>query len=95
MRFVLFPCARADIEGVWNYTVEHWGERQAEIYLRLIKAAVDAVATDPKLGRACDNVRPGYCRHPVGSHVLFYRVTDTAIVVVRILHQRMDVERHL
>jgi toxin ParE1/3/4 len=71
------------------------GERQAEIYLRLIKAAVDAVATDPKLGRACDDVRPGYRRHPVGSHALFYRVTDAAIVVVRILHQRMDVERHL
>ena len=95
MRFIVSPRARADIDDIWDYTVEHWGERQAEIYLRLLKAAVDAVATDPEVGRACDDVRPGYRRYPVGSHVLFYRVTSTAIVVVRVLHQRMDVERHL
>jgi plasmid stabilization system protein ParE len=33
--------------------------------------------------------------HPVGSHVLFYRLTDDGIDVVRILHNRMDFERHL
>jgi toxin ParE1/3/4 len=95
MRFIVSPRARADIDDIWDYTVERWGERQAEIYLRLVKAAVDAVATDPKVGRVCDDVRPGYRRYPVGSHVLFYRVTATAIVAVRILHRRMDVERHL
>ena len=95
MRFIVSPRAEADIDDIWNYTIEHWGEQQAEIYLRLIKAAVEAVATDPKVGRTCDDVRPGYRRYPVGSHVLFYRVTATAVVVVRILHRRMDVERHL
>jgi toxin ParE1/3/4 len=43
----------------------------------------------------CDDVRPDYRKYPVGSHILFYRVTKAAIVVVRILHQRMDVERHI
>jgi toxin ParE1/3/4 len=95
MRFVISPRARADIDDIWNYTVERWGERQAEIYLRLLKAAVDAVAKDPDIGRECDEVRAGYRRYTVGSHVLFYRVIATAVVVVRILHQRMDVERHL
>jgi toxin ParE1/3/4 len=95
MRFIVSPRARADIDSIWDYTVERWGERQAEIYLRLLKAAVDAVATDPKVGQACDDVRPGYRRYSVGSHVLFYRVDATAVVVVRILHQRMDIERHL
>jgi toxin ParE1/3/4 len=95
MRFIVSPRARTDIDDIWNYTVGHWGERQAEIYIRLVKAAVEAVVKDPKVGRICDDVRPGYRRYPVGSHVLFYRVTAEAIVVVRILHRRMDVERHL
>ncbi len=95
MRFIVSPRARTDIDDIWNYTVEHWGERQAEIYIRLVKAAVEAVVKDPKVGRTCDDVRLGYRRYPVGSHVLFYRVTAEAIVVVRILHRRMDVERHL
>lgn len=95
MKFVVTPRARTDIEDIWDYTVKNWGERQAEIYIQLVKTAVDAVAADPGVGRRCDDVRPGYRRYPVGSHVLFYRVTASAVVVVRILHQRMDVERHL
>ena len=74
--------------------MKRWGEQQAEIYLRLIKAAVDAVATDPKVGRNCDDVRPGLRRYQVGSHVLFYRISATTVVVARVLHQRMDAERH-
>jgi len=31
----------------------------------------------------------------VGSHVVFYRLIDKHIDIVRILHQRMDFERHL
>jgi toxin ParE1/3/4 len=95
VRFVVSPRAQADIDDIWEYTVGRWGTRQAETYLRLIKEAVEAVATDPRAGRTCDDVRPGYRKYLVGSHVLFYRVTATAVVVVRILHQRVDVERHL
>jgi toxin ParE1/3/4 len=95
VRFVVSPRAQADLDDIWDYTVQQWGVRQAEIYVRLVKTAVESVAADPKVGRNCDDVRPGYRRYPVGSHVMFYRVTATAVVVVRILHRRMDVERHL
>ena len=33
-------------------------------------------------------------RYPAGSHVVFYRETDDTIDVIRVLHQRMDIERH-
>lgn len=89
------PRARQDIEEIWDYTVEHWGQRQAEIYLRLIRTAAEAIASDPKRGRTCDDVRPGYRRYEVGSHVLFYRMATKHVIVIRILHQRMDVERHI
>jgi plasmid stabilization system protein ParE len=29
------------------------------------------------------------------SHVIFFRLTDSGIVAVRILQERMDFERHL
>jgi toxin ParE1/3/4 len=40
-------------------------------------------------------VRRGYRQYPSGSHVLFYRFTADGIDVVRILHERMDYERHI
>lgn len=48
------------------------------------------------IGRACDEVRTGYRRHAVGSHTLYYRLAGAdGIDVVRILHERMDVDRQL
>lgn len=95
MKLVVSPRAQADIDDIWEYTVRRWGERQAEAYIGLIKEGVDAIAENPAVGRPCDDVRPGYRRYLVGSHVLFYRVRTDDVAVIRILHQRMDVERHL
>lgn len=85
---------KADIDGIWHYTHDRWGTGQAEIYLGLIEAAVEAFANDPKPGRPCDEIRRGYRKYLVGSHVLFYRIKARQVFVVRVLHQRMDPERH-
>lgn len=95
MRVTLSRRAKADVGIIWRYTVEQWGHNQAEIYVELIQSAVAAIATDPNLGRSCDEVRPGYRRYLAGSHVLFYRLKGSGVFVVRILHQRIDIQRHL
>lgn len=94
-RFVLSPRAQADVDEIWNYTAQRWGDDQAERYLRGIADAVALIAETPERGRPCDHVREGYRKYPVGSHVLFYRMTARGVDVVRILHQRMDFDRHL
>ena len=96
MPYVLSPRAQADLASVWDYSAERWGEGQAETYVRSIQAAIQTVSADPRRARPCDEIRAGYRRFVVGSHILFYRVVDGGVVdVVRILHQRMDVSRHL
>ena len=54
-----------------------------------------ALAAAPEIAKACDAVRPGYRRHLVGAHVIFFRMASEGIDVVRILHGRMDLSRHL
>ena len=94
-RFTLSPRAQADLEEIWDYTEARWSRDQAEIYVRQIKTAIENLAADPSRGRACDDVRAGYRKYPVGSHVLFYRVRPDGVDIVRILHGRMDFERYL
>lgn len=94
-RVVLSPRAVADLEEIWDYTEARWGLPQAEAYLRQLRGAIEAVAAAPSIARACDEIRPGYRKFPVGSHVLFVRPTGEGIDVVRILHRRMDVDRQL
>ncbi|MDO3013350.1 type II toxin-antitoxin system RelE/ParE family toxin [Mycobacteroides abscessus subsp. abscessus] len=44
---------------------------------------------------ACDEVRAGYRKHSVVPHAVYYRLTGHDVEIVRILHQRMDVDRQL
>lgn len=97
MKPLLFsPAAQADLDAIWDYTCEQWGAEQAEQYLREVQRAAERVAVNPKIGRPCDEIRPGYRKLSAGSHLLFYRLTPGGVIdVVRILYQRMDIDRHL
>jgi toxin ParE1/3/4 len=95
-QYLLSPAAQADLDQIWDYTYDHWGVDRADDYLRELQRAVNSRADNPGIGRACDEIRPGYRKLAAGSHTLFYRVPEDDVVdVVRILHQRMDVDRHL
>jgi toxin ParE1/3/4 len=93
--YVLSPRAQADIDEIWNFTADRWGDAQAERYIRDIRRAIETAARNPRRCRACDDVRPGYWKYPAGTHMIFFRLIDGGIDVVRILHQSMDFERHL
>lgn len=93
--YLLTPRARADLDEIWNYTAAQWSVAQAERYLREIQRGIEAVASRPGLGRRCDELRAGYFKMFVGSHILFYTQTKAKIQIVRVLHQSMDVDRHL
>lgn len=95
MAYVLSPRAQEDIDEVWNFSVERWDEDQAEHYVRKLEDALTLLADNPRLGRPCDSVRPGYFKLAVGSHIIFFRLTKIGIDVARILHQSMDFDRHL
>jgi toxin ParE1/3/4 len=93
--YKLSPAAKADLGDIWDYTARHWGEYQADRYVLGIRDACEALATGRRKGIAIDDIRAGYRKLAVGSHFLFYRLTDAGLVVVRILHQRMDVATRL
>jgi toxin ParE1/3/4 len=94
-RVVLSPRAKADLGEIWDYTLIRWGVDQAEKYLRELWRELERLAENPAVAVDIGNVRTGYRKFRVGSHVAFFRTTATGIDVVRILHQRMDFERHL
>jgi toxin ParE1/3/4 len=93
--YVLSRRARIDLDEIWDYTAERWGSDQAEQYLRMIRTGLETAAAQPMIGVPSDHIRPGYRKYPVGSHVFFYRITDTGIDVARVLHARRDFGRHL
>jgi toxin ParE1/3/4 len=94
-RVVLSPKAKSDLSGIWDYTFEEWGSGQAEKYVRDLWAIIQLQANDHTTSTDIGYVRPGYRKVRAGSHVVFFKLSDDGIDVIRILHQRMDFDRHL
>jgi toxin ParE1/3/4 len=57
--------------------------------------ALDELVQNPDLARSCDEIREGYFRRNVGSHVIFFRKAGDRFDIVRILHGRRNFRRHL
>jgi toxin ParE1/3/4 len=93
--FRLTPAARDDLNALFDHSVTAWGLTQAMAYADRIEAVLRASAAAPMQAASCDHIRTGYRRRSVGQHVIFFRPTDYGIAVIRILHRRMDAERHL
>ena len=94
-RYRLTPAAQRDLSSIWDYPEERWSTRQADTYVLKMRAAIERIADDRRRGRTCEEIRPGYRRYGIGSHVLFYMESADGVDVIRILHQRMDPTRHL
>jgi len=94
-KYRLSPRARADLREILRYIVERWGKERARRYQYELRQAIERVAADPRLGRPCEDLRPGYLRYLAGTHMVFFRIGENGIDVIRILHQNMDYPRHL
>lgn len=83
-----------DLVQIARYSEKTWGRAQRVSYLRQLDLLFHALADNPSLGRPCDDVRPGYFKHPEGSHIVYYRLgASGAVEIIRVLHKRMDVGR--
>ena len=94
--FDLTKSAQADLKSIAKFTQERWGVRQRNTYLKEIDQVFRALAKNPVMGRACDEVREGYRKFPHGSHVIYYsEIESDPLLIVRILHVTMDVDSQI
>ena len=94
-KYLVRPEAERDLKEIGRYTQRAWGREQARKYLRALHQVMQRLAANPHLGGPRDDVGEGYRSATVGHHLVFYRGVADDIVVVRVLHESMDVQRHL
>ena len=95
-KFDLTRSAQADLKSIARYTQERWGLRQRNTYLKEVDQVFRALAKNPLMGRACDDIREGYRKFPHGSHVIYYKhLSEDELLIVRILHGTMDVDSNI
>ena len=89
--------AVSDIDGIWEYTLITWSEEQALKYYNQIYSEIQKLAESPiYLGKTYNHIKNGLMGYRVGHHIIFYRRRkDNDVMIVRVLHERMDFPRHL
>jgi toxin ParE1/3/4 len=84
-----------DLTDVLQYTLETWGDVQMRAYAAVLDKALLNLQTNPQIGHPRPEISAEHKIFPAGRHIIVYRVTDTAIYVSRVLHERMDIRRHV
>lgn len=91
LRLEIAPRAQQDIRNIRLFGLQHWDEHRANIYLAAITARFEIIHDNPELGIARGDLVPGLRAHRVERHVIFYRIREDVIEIIRVLHERQDV----
>ena len=92
--YVFSAAAEFDIQAIFLFSEENFGERQTDISMDGLDRALRNLAETPRIGRTADDLRPGLLRFRYHSHMIFYTIEPDCIVIRRILHARMDFGSH-
>ena len=87
--------AETDLDSISDYTLERWGQAQAEKYLDGLEELAQNLAASPGLGVSRTGLFEGLISFPYGSHIFYYVKQPHGITVIRVLHKRMDPKRHM
>lgn len=93
--YILSKKANSDLDDIWYYTVRTWSAEQANRYYNLIFDEINYICTNPESGKPIGHIRKGYRMSKVKSHLIFYKVVNNTIEIIRILHERMDIKNRL
>ncbi len=94
--YIISEKALEDINKIWVYTAENWSVEQANRYYNLIVDEIEYIAQNFEMARDFEHVRKSYRISKVKSHLLFFKKNKlNEIEVIRVLHERMDIENRL
>lgn len=82
----LYPAALADLDLVWDYTVQTWSTQQAETYIRGLAEALEAIARYPEIARERKEITPPIRLYAYQSHLIIYRIEKEFVAIIRIVH---------
>ncbi|MFV8323071.1 type II toxin-antitoxin system RelE/ParE family toxin [Flavobacterium sp. LS2R12] len=94
--YIVSEKALEDINNIWIYTSENWSVAQADRYYNLIIDEIEYIVDNLDMARDFGKIRKSYRYSKVKSHLIFFKKYKTnEIEVIRVLHERMDIENRL
>ena len=87
--------AEKDLIEIYRYGFINYGEEKANLYAESLKEKCVFIAEIPLLNTERFEFDPPVRIHHHQKHLIIYVITKSDVLIVRILHERMNVKQHL
>ena len=95
MPYKITPEADSDLIGIYVHGFKNFGEIQAEKYFSELEDCFHLLSETPLISRERTEFDPPVRIHQHGRHLIIYVIRGDFILIIRILHDSMDLPRHL
>ena len=86
--------ADKDISEIYEYTILNLGLNQAKKNIKDLYSKISMIVNENIQGRKVDIIKKGLRRVEVGSHIVFYQAENELVLIVRVLHNSIDISKH-
>ncbi len=93
MKVVLSGHARQDLFAIGDFIAEDNPSRAQSFVMELRAACLDLGEAPFRFAQLAGFEERGYRRRVFGNYLIIYRVTEAAIIVLRVVSAALDVER--
>ena len=90
MQLVISPDARKDLSDIWDYIATGSVEAADALYDECLRQ-FDLFVIMPNMGKRRDELGSNLRSFPVGRYLVFYRVENEELTIVRVLHSARDI----
>ncbi len=92
MALLLSRQVKAEVDDIWSYVAVESGS--VDIADRVVDAITETflqISKYPNLGRRRDDLRKGLRSVTAGTYVIIYRVEDSDVRILHVVHGRRDI----
>lgn len=91
MRCYVSADASRDLDAIGDYFVERSVEAGERLLQEFVKKC-ERLIQFPKMGRSYEQVKAGLRGIPLDGYIIFYKIVEDGIEVLRVLNGRQDLE---
>jgi toxin ParE1/3/4 len=95
MAFRVSRAAEADLRQIARYTEREWGVAQRRRYLSGLNDEFEALSLNPHIAPERGDFDPPVRIRRYERHLIIYVMREADVLIVRVLHQSMDVPSRL
>ena len=85
------PRATSDLTEIWSYIADD-STANADAFIDKLYETIQMLANQSRAGRRREELAPGILSFPFGRYIIFYRASQDAIEIIRVLHGARDIQ---